>query len=137
MTNGKTRVDELTGIGRRMPAVLWSYTLLSLALIGIPPASGFVSKWYLAQGALEAGLGAWGYVGTAVLLVSALLTAGYLLPVVMKGFFPGISAACVERQEPGASMLIPLLILAALALGMGLFPGAFIGYAHGVAELVL
>lgn len=137
LMDGKTRVEELSGIGRRMPTVLWCYTLLSLALIGIPPASGFVSKWYLAQGALQAELGAWGYVGTAVLLVSALLTAGYLLPLIIKGFFPGTSASHTERQEPKGAMLVPLLLLAVLALGMGLFPGSLIGYAGRIAELVL
>lgn len=141
---GKTKVEELKGIGRRMPAVLWCWTLLSLALIGIPPTCGFVSKWYLAQGALEAGLGVWGYVGTAVLLVSALLTAGYLLPVVTKGFFPGESGACrpentagAGRKEPGAVMLVPLIILAALALVMGLFPGILTEYARELAVSAL
>ena len=141
---GKTRVEELVGIGRRMPVVLWCWTLLSLALIGIPPANGFVSKWYLAQGALEAGLGVWGYVGAAVLLLSALLTAGYLLPIVTRGFFPGEdgdcepeSAAGAECKEPGVVMLIPLLILAALSLGMGLLPGFFTEYIGRIAALIL
>lgn len=140
---GKTKVEELSGIGRRMPAVLWCWTLLSLALIGIPPTCGFVSKWYLAQGALEAGLGAWGYVGAAVLLISALLTAGYLLPIVAGGFFPGEEGAGVSEdtaaegyQKPGAAMLVPLLLLAALSLGMGLLPGIFTEYAGGMAALV-
>lgn len=137
---GKRRVEELTGIGRRMPAVLWCFTLLSLALIGIPPACGFVSKWHLAQGALGSDIGAWGYAGIAVLLLSALLTAGYLLPVTMKGFFPGGQAASTtetSRQEPPPAMLVPLLILAALALGMGLFPGILTDYAENIAALVL
>lgn len=156
---GKTRVEELAGIGRRMPAVLWCYTLLALSLIGIPPTCGFISKWYLAQGALEADLGAWGYVGTAVLLISALLTAGYLLPVVTRGFFPGrtpimeqegklqyeeVSGSGQEntsletgRQEPRLPMLIPLIILAALALAIGLFPGALTEYAGKIAEQLL
>lgn len=151
----KTRVSELAGIGRRMPVVLWCYTLFALALIGIPPTSGFVSKWYLAQGALGADIGVWGYVGPAVLLVSALLTAGYLLPITMKGFLPGQekisgsdqdreqkqvqvgAAAAVERQEPRAAMLVPLLILAALALGMGLLPGGFTELAGSIAASVL
>lgn len=137
---GKRRVEELTGIGRRMPAVLWSFTLLSLALIGIPPACGFVSKWHLAQGALGADIGAWAYAGVTVLLLSALLTAGYLLPITMKGFFPGVqevSATETSRQEPPPAMLAPLLILAALALGMGLFPGILTDYAGNIAALVL
>ena len=47
---GYTRVDQLRGIGKEMPVTLWCYTFVSLALIGIPPASGFISKWYLARG---------------------------------------------------------------------------------------
>lgn len=85
----KTRVDELTGIGKSMPGTLWCFTFASLALIGIPPASGFISKWYLAQGALEAPVGVFRWIGPIVLLLSALLTAGYLLPVVIRGFLPG------------------------------------------------
>ena len=156
----KTKVNELAGIGRKMPAVLWCYTLFALALIGIPPTGGFVSKWYLAQGALEANIGIWGYVGPAVLLVSALLTAGYLLPITMKGFFPGEKsetaehitdslqdhnqtdgdmeeAVKIQKQEPAAAMLIPLILLAVLALGMGLLPGIFTKYASSIAALVL
>ena len=53
---GKTRVDELTGIGKEMPVTIWCYTFASLALVGIPPASGFISKWYLAGGSLESGI---------------------------------------------------------------------------------
>lgn len=144
---GKTRAEELTGMGRRMPVVLWCFAILALALIGIPPTGGFVSKWYLAQGALEAGVGAWGYWGAAVLLVSALLTAGYLLPVVTRGFFPGETSQgnCpgetpseeTRRQQVPGAMLIPLLVLAALALCMGVFPGIFTEYAGGIAAYLL
>ncbi len=142
---GKTKAGELAGIGRKMPVVLWCYTLFSLALIGIPPTCGFVSKWYLAQGALEADLGPWGYGGAAVLLVSALLTAGYLLPVVTRGFFPGESgeeglgrplwgegASDAAKQQGIAAMVIPLLLLAALALVAGLFPNALTEYANEI-----
>ena len=48
----KTYVSELKGIGKEMPIVMWTFALAALSLIGIPPTSGFVSKWYLAQGGL-------------------------------------------------------------------------------------
>ena len=89
---GLTRVEDMRGLGRIMPVTLACHTLVSLTLVGIPPTSGFISKWYLAQGALSSGTGAWEYVGPAVLLVSALLTAGYLLPLAIDGFFPGTAA---------------------------------------------
>lgn len=44
-------MDELEGVGRQMPVTMWCFTLVSLGLIGIPPMLGFISKWYLAQGA--------------------------------------------------------------------------------------
>lgn len=82
---GKTRVDEYAGIGKRMGVTLWCYTFASLALIGIPPFGGFTSKWYLAQGALQSETGIFRVLGPAVLLISALLTAGYLLPITIRG----------------------------------------------------
>lgn len=124
----KTKVCELTGIGRRMPKTLWCYTFASLALIGIPPASGFVSKWYLAQGALEAKVGVFGWLGPAVLLLSALLTAGYLLPVTMKGFFPGEDFAEDEKKEPPLQMLLPLVLFAGVAVILGVFPNPLTEY---------
>jgi len=135
---GKTRVEELSGIGKQMPKTLLCYTFSSLALIGIPPASGFISKWYLAEGALEANVGVFGWLGPVVLLVSALLTAGYLLPVTMKGFFPGKEGAASKgKLEEKKGMLIPLAILAALALLPGIFPNPLISYVSRIAEALM
>lgn len=134
----KTRVEELEGIGKQMPKTVWCYTFASLALIGIPPTSGFVSKWYLAQGALEANVGAFGWVGPMVLLISALLTAGYLLPITIKGFFPGKEVdAPASNQEPSAMMWIPLAVLAALSVVLGVLPGPLIEFAGRIAASVL
>lgn len=135
---GKTRVEELKGIGKQMPVTLWCYTIVSLGLIGIPPFSGFISKWHLAQGALEANVGVFRWLGPAVLLISALLTAGYLLPVTMKGFLPGKdSTAAAEKLEPSRMMLIPLIILAALTVLLGLFPGPLVTYAGKIAASIM
>ena len=136
----KTRVEELNGIGKQMPKTLWCYTFASLALIGIPPTSGFVSKWYLAQGALEANVGVFGWLGPVVLLISALLTAGYLLPITIKGFFPGSdadAAALSVNMEPSRGLLIPLAVFAALSVLLGLLPNPLISFAGQIAAGVL
>ena len=128
---GRVRADDLTGVGKVMPRTLAAFTLASLGLIGIPPTGGFISKWYLAQGALSSGVScAW--IGPAVLLCSALMTAGYLLPVSTHGFFPG-SAPKIEAHEAPAAMWVPTMILAVLSVLVGLFPGALIGWFEGVA----
>lgn len=151
---GIARVDELTAAGKRMPAVMCCFTLFSLGLIGIPPFGGFISKWYLAQGALQADAGVFSWLGPVVLLVSALLTAGYLLPIAVKGFFPGkgeVSAVKTgeesagkpeealpgKLEKSGRLMFWPLALLAGLALLMGLFPGPLIRYAATIAETLL
>lgn len=127
---GKTRVDELRGIGRRMPLTLWCFTIASLGLIGIPPTGGFVSKWYLALGSLKSGIPALDVLGPVVLLVSALLTAGYLLPVTVHGFFPGADYAGenLKKQEPSKLMTIPMMIMTILSVIVGLFPNAVVLY---------
>lgn len=127
---GKTKVDELAGIGRQMPVTMVCYTLLSLSLIGIPPFAGFVSKWYLGMGSVLAELPVFDVLGPAVLLVSALLTAGYLLPLSIRAFLPGEETVGikVEKQEPSMLMLIPILLLTVLITIGGLFPGQVIEF---------
>ena len=127
---GKERVDGLKGIGTLMPAGLWCFTFASLGLIGIPPFAGFYSKWYLAIAALSCeNLWFFRYLGPAVLLVSALLTAGYLLPIVADGFFPGkdfvfhkeTAANHESKKEGGPVMFVPVAILAIAVLVLGIF----------------
>ena len=128
---GKTRVEQLEGIGRSMPLPLFCFAVTGLSLIGIPPFAGFVSKWYLAEGSFQAFPGI-GWIGAAVLLVSALLTAGYLLPPVSHGFFPGEEFE-YERINCGSCIRVPLCVLAAAALLLGLFPGQLLGWLSGLA----
>lgn len=132
---GCTRVDQLRGIGKEMPVTIWCYTFVSLALIGIPPASGFISKWYLAVGLLDSGVSVISWLGPVILLVSALLTAGYLLPITITGFLPGndFDYASLEKKEPSWKMIVPLAVLAGAALITGIFPGGLIEFLQGIA----
>ena len=124
LKTGETQVDALRGIGKRMPVTMWCFAIGSLGLIGIPPCLGFFSKWELAQGSLAmTGVASWlNWFGPVVLLLSALLTAGYLMPIVLRGFFPGKNAQVGEKCEASASMLIPMLVLTVLSVVLGMFP---------------
>ncbi len=136
---GKTRVDELRGIGKEMPLLMWCYTIVSLGLIGIPPTGGFISKWYLAVGSLETGIPGFAWAGPVILLVSALLTAGYLLPLTIRGFFPGADYdyTALKKKEPAKWMTIPVLILTVLTVLAGLFPNILVQYiSRAVINLV-
>ena len=134
---GNTVVEDYEAIGKKYPVTLWAYTIASLGLIGIPPCSGFISKWYLAQGALESDIGFLRYVGPAVLLVSALLTAGYLLPITIKGFLPGRENTLAREREKCDSMTITLLILAALSILLGIIPNPLNEFISSIAAAIV
>ena len=127
---GKTRVDQLKGIGKEMPITIWCYTFVSLALVGIPPMSGFISKWYLATGALQSEIPVYSWLGPVILLISALLTAGYLLPITIKGFLPGndFDYGALQKKEPSMWMVVPIILLTLSAAILGIMPNGLIQY---------
>jgi multicomponent Na+:H+ antiporter subunit D len=123
-------VSQLDGIGRRMPITMGAFALASLGLAGLPPLGGFVSKWYLVLGGADAGQAAL----AGVLLLSGVLTAGYLFPIVARAFFRPLptartgAVATVGRSgrptPPGGEapplLAVPLAVTAAAGLVMGL-----------------
>ncbi|MCG8042676.1 MAG: monovalent cation/H+ antiporter subunit D family protein [Candidatus Thiodiazotropha endolucinida] len=124
---GIHRVSEMDGVGRRMPGTTLAFTIGALGMIGIPPVAGFISKWYLGLGAVEAGAAAW---VLPVLIASSLLNAAYFLPILYRAWFKSQSApwpadktaGCV-RELPDA-LLWPPLTTAAMALLIGLLAAA-------------
>lgn len=133
---GFTRVDQLKGIGRKMPVTMWCFTIASLSLIGIPPTGGFISKWFLAMGALETG-SAVDFAGLIVLMLSALMTAFYLLPIVADAFFPGRDFKAGEYTEVEGKMLLPVVIFSALVIVFGILPGGFSRWFSAIAGSLL
>jgi multicomponent Na+:H+ antiporter subunit D len=124
-TLGVKYVSEMNGVGRRMPLTMAAFTVAAFGMIGVPPIAGFVSKWYLGQGALAAGQ-PW---VVAVLVVSGLLNAAYFLPVVFAAWFRPPDRPWPEQYRPGRfetnlSLLVPALLTAALSLAAGLLAGA-------------
>ena len=129
-TLGLHKVSELDGVGRRMPWTTVSFTVAALGMIGLPPMAGFISKWYLGLGALEAGM-PW---VLAVLAASSLLNAAYFLPILHRVWFRPASASWPDEKIPlrrgwetAPLLLIPPLVTAAATLALGLFAGASMG----------
>lgn len=117
-------VYEMDGMAYRMPKVCIAYTISGLALMGVPGLCGFIGKWNLAGAAVESGnpLAA---AGVAALLVSAILTAIYMLTVSVRAFFPGRDfdfSSLPEVRDPGWMMILPLGILVILMFVFGLHP---------------
>jgi multicomponent Na+:H+ antiporter subunit D len=108
----KTEVSQLDGLGRSMPWTFAAFGVGALSMIGLPPAAGFVSKWYMVSGALQAQH----WLALAVIGASTLLNAGYFLPIVYRAFFlPGNAQA---HGEAPWTMVAALVFTAALTVLM-------------------
>ncbi len=114
---GKEYVQDLRGVGRRMPFIFTVFAFCAIELVGIPPYIGFQSKWALATAGLGSGT-AVGFIGVGVLIVSAVLTAIYLLvPTVTAFALPqNDENAPTTRNDPGWQMKLPLAVLCILML---------------------
>lgn len=112
---GRRRIADFAGVGRRFPLPMAVFTVGALSMIGVPPLSGFVSKWYLGLGALEAGMP----VFVVVLLISSVLNALYYLPIVIAAFFrPGSNIE--QHMELPVSAKVAMVLLAVACVGLGL-----------------
>jgi len=129
---GKKKVSQLDGIGVQMPVTMAAFGVGALGLVGIPLIGGFVSKWYLATGAVDAGL----LIFLGVLLVSGLLNAAYLVPIVTRAFFRR-SDEHLRFDEASLLMVVPIVITMLLALLLGTHPDGifrFFSLAEAIVE---
>jgi multicomponent Na+:H+ antiporter subunit D len=124
----KTEVSQTSGLARQMPWTMAAFAIASLSLVGIPPASGFVSKWYLAVGSLERG-SPW---LLAVLLTSSLLNAAYLGPIVYKAYFEEAHDSEHHQIREVPWMVIPLVLTAVASLLLGMYPDPVLRLAGSV-----
>lgn len=120
------QIDKMDGLGWRMPWTFTAFGLASLSMIGIPPVCGFVSKWYLVTGSLQAGQ----IPILVALLASTILNAGYFGPIFYRAFFkpprPDVDHAHIS--EAPLTMVAPLVLTSAISLLLGLYPDIFLGF---------
>ncbi len=128
---GKKKVSELDGIGRQMPFTLAAFGVGAVGLAGVPLIGGFVSKWYLAAGSVDAG----GLFFLGVLLLSGLLNAAYLVPIVTRAFFR-TSEGHPAFNEASLFMVVPIGITAALSILLGIHPDGLFRF-FSVAEAMV
>ncbi len=125
----RTYVDELNGVGREMPLVMTCFTIAGISLVGIPPLAGFISKWWIAESILES-TDSTVYFAVGVLLYSALLTAVYMLTIVIRAWLPPSGSRSVNLCEnrPNWYMKLPLVFFAVMIVCFGLFSQPLISY---------
>ncbi|MBF0199996.1 MAG: monovalent cation/H+ antiporter subunit D family protein [Desulfamplus sp.] len=117
----KKNISEMSGLGRVMPFTFGAFALASLSMIGAPPVGGFITKWYLLVGALDAGQTAI----ILVLLASTMLNVAYFGPVTYKAFFGKPNDSISENpkiKEAPLIMLVPIVAAAIISVLLGIFP---------------
>ncbi len=137
----KTNISELGGIGREMPWTMTAFAIGALSIVGLPPTAGFITKWFLVTGSIDAG----SLAVLVVLVITTLLSAAYYFRIIRAAFFgspPEQDAEAAQRAEDSSrlarptnrelSPLIvgPLLVGAVLSVLLGIFPSFFIELAR-------
>ncbi len=134
---GKEYVQDLRGYGKVMPYTCAVFLISSVAMVGIPPLAGFVSKWNLLTAAADTGL-AMGTVSVAALIISAVLTAVYLFTIALPMYFrplnPGDAALAGQNRDPSWMMKLPLGIITLLVIGVGLFSEPLVTFLRQLAS---
>ena len=132
VATGKKYISEMVGIGRQMPVTMFAFLIGSLSVIGLPPTGGFISKWFLLLGTLEAEQTTM----LVVLLGSSLLNAAYFLPIVYKAFFctPEESMFGDKIQEAPTWCVVPLVLTALVSIIMFFYPQPFADLARLAAQ---
>jgi multicomponent Na+:H+ antiporter subunit D len=134
VATGKKNISEMVGIGRRMPVTMAAFFIGALSIIGLPPCGGFISKWYLVLGSLEAHR----MPILFVLLTSSLLNAAYFMPIVYKAFFCPPEEALFENriQEAPLFCVVPLVITATISIVLLFCPQPFFALASMMVKSI-
>lgn len=130
----KEYMYEMAGLGKKMPIIFACIGIASLGLIGVPPFAGFFSKWALAEAAVATG-NPLAYAGTAVLIISALLTALYCISLLAKAYFPANEEKSVG-EDPNGFMTVPMIILAIVSVVIAVYPQPLMNIINAIAGLV-
>ena len=127
------RLDDMAGIGKRMPITTGCFVIAGLGLIGVPLTAGFISKWYLVSAALEKEM----WLIAVLILISSLLAVIYIWRVVEVAYFHAPPKRTAVMSEPPLSMLIPLFILTGASIYFGIDASRTVDIAMAAAQFLM
>ena len=135
---GTRDIKKMRGIGHAMPITALAFTIAALSLAGAPPLSGFMSEWMIFKAGIDVVpvIGMWGVAITAILLLNSALSLGYYLPII-KGFFLKPSRKWVGIKETPTIMLIPIIILMAITITLGVWPEIGLQFVKPVVDFLM
>ncbi|MBU4326586.1 MAG: monovalent cation/H+ antiporter subunit D family protein [Proteobacteria bacterium] len=126
----KKDISDMGGLGKTMPFTFGAFAIASLSMIGAPPVAGFVTKWNLLVGSIQAH-----QMGILLILIaSTMLNVGYFAPVTIKAFFGKRPEGETFQgiKEAPLSMLIPILIACTISVLLGIFPNFMMQFVKAV-----
>jgi multicomponent Na+:H+ antiporter subunit D len=130
---GTVRIGDLAGLGRKMPLTMLAFAVAGFGIVGTPGTAGFISKWYLAIGALDRG---WWWL-VLLIVVSSLIALVYIGRVVEVVWFRPTSSALRQAADPPPSMMLPILALAAATIYFGFDTNLTANIAAAAAKMLL
>ncbi|MGM0652076.1 MAG: monovalent cation/H+ antiporter subunit D family protein [Bacillota bacterium] len=140
---GRKQVNEFAGMGYLMPITMGAFTIAAFSMVGIPLFGGFISKYGLALGSLEADLP----LLILVIVLSGLLNATYYFPIIGQAYFSqdedssddhhNDSDSKFKRDQIPLSMLVPIVIMALGIIYLGVFPGTVLNFINQTIEVLI
>jgi proton-translocating NADH-quinone oxidoreductase chain N len=125
---GTRDMHEMRGMGRHNLVLGICFAIFAFSLSGMPPFSGFISELLLVRGGVDiavagVGIGKWGLVFAAAIIINSVISLGYYLPAINKLLFAKNMTPLAKKAKPLPwSMTVPIVIMAAITLLFGLFP---------------
>jgi formate hydrogenlyase subunit 3/multisubunit Na+/H+ antiporter MnhD subunit len=129
--SGKKQISHLAGLGKQMPVTMTAFAIGAVGMCGAPPVAGFISKWFLGLGTIQAGA----YIFLVVILISSLLDVVYFFPIVKTAFFdpmrlsPPVAGSQIRQMEKDRPlylfMVVPLAVTAVFSVIFCFFPNTF------------
>ena len=138
ISSHKTEISQLNGIGKKMPWTMAAFAIATLSMIGVPPVSGFITKWYLIIGSLERN----SIAVLIVLLLSSFLNAAYFIPILYRAYFKkqnleskdqNLTTNNTHEIKENPFLVIPLTFTALVSVILGIYPDFIIR----IAKMVL
>ena len=126
-------INDMAGIGRRMPWTMGAFVVGGLGLIGVPLTGGFISKWYLVLGALERD---W-WLAAALVLLSSLLAVVYVWRVIEVAYLKPVPKNASKIEDAPPAMLIPTWFLIGASIYYGINTELTVGVAKQAAQQLL
>ncbi len=133
---GTRDLEEMKGIGRKLPLVGVAFALFGFALAGVPPLNGFVSKFFICKAGVDAG--AWGIVAMVLLIINSLLSLCYYLPAINKILFSSdVSERVKEAKKVPVTISVPIILMVVPTVAFGIYPEFGLKVVNPVVKVIM